>query len=130
MLIHSLHDKLVFCIKNYNGGEQGANNNGNEVMMIVKMVITVLIINSEKWPFTTYSTPDTPKSPFHVKANVILKQLHEWLSIQDTCHPKPKRAIAIVFSCPPEVDGKTLSLKIPHTLVIGNTQIKLLLTGA
>lgn len=39
------------------------------------------------------------------------------------------QVIAIILVCPTELDGKTLFLKTPHTLVSGHTEINLKLTG-
>lgn len=40
---------------------------------------------------------------------------------------KITQAIALVFACPLEHDGKILLLKKPHTLVIGHGEIELVL---
>lgn len=53
---------------------------------------------------------------------------HEYLSMKcwsQTLQRAPKaKPIAVAFICAPELDGKTLLLKSPHTSVTGSTAIK------
>lgn len=39
--------------------------------------------------------------------------------------PQTIQSIALVLSCPAELDNKTLLLKTLHTLILGHTEIKL-----